>query len=244
MYGRFVRSIQTNAHPPECMLCMHFSVTLYVVACVPFPHINLHLWQMFSAAIQMTKDRASRRALKFIQLYTIVSPWPPPTHFRYLAPPVFMSDVLRIFSDVRITFRYRVAGRAPKIGVERTQGHSDGPHPGLRDSGRIRAGRAGRNPRRSKRDSCTHGHEALWKAYVRDRCAYEALCEKLPRRCGLAGADGHVSQQAQQRPRLIGEMADADGRDLSAYCDSGNYQSWVTADEAQRGNLPSAARSA
>ena len=32
-----------------------------------------------------------------------------------------------------------VAGRAPKIGVERTQGRSGGPHPGLRGSGRIRA---------------------------------------------------------------------------------------------------------
>ena len=28
-----------------------------------------------------------------------------------------------------------VAGRAPKIGVERAQGRSDGPHPGLRGSG-------------------------------------------------------------------------------------------------------------
>ena len=33
----------------------------------------------------------------------------------------------------------RVAGRAPKIGVERTQGLDGEPHPGLRDSGRIRA---------------------------------------------------------------------------------------------------------
>ena len=32
-----------------------------------------------------------------------------------------------------------VAGRAPKIGVGRTQGRSGGPHPGLRGSGRIRA---------------------------------------------------------------------------------------------------------
>ena len=39
---------------------------------------------------------------------------------------------------------------------------------------------------------------------------------------------GHVSQQVQQRPEQIGGMADADGRDLSADCDSGNFQSWVT----------------
>ena len=56
-----------------------------------------------------------------------------------------------------------VAGRAPKIGVERTQGRSGGPHPGLRGSGRIRAawGKSG-PPARGERPTprSRHGSKA------------------------------------------------------------------------------------
>ena len=55
-----------------------------------------------------------------------------------------------------------VASRVPKIGVERMKGLSDGPHPGLHDSGRIRAawGKGGL-PARGERPTWRSRHGSI-----------------------------------------------------------------------------------
>ena len=79
-----------------------------------------------------------------------------------------MSEVLTEFpAAVQISGTKCAADRAPKIGQSGARGRRRAAHPGFDrfdDSGTIRAGRTGRNPRRSQRDSCTHRERASRKA--------------------------------------------------------------------------------
>ena len=87
---------------------------------------------------------------------------------------IIMSEVLTEFpAAVRISGTACAAARAPKIALKWALGLDGAPHPGCSDSGRIRAGRTGRNPRRSQRDSCTHRERASRRA--RNRSGYVFL---------------------------------------------------------------------
>ena len=90
-----------------------------------------------------------------------------------------------------------VAGRAPKIGVEHTQGLGGEPHPGFSGSGRIRAARGERGVASdSSRDFDTDRERALNRPEKDKRAGFLSALQKATIRCGLAGADGHVSQPA------------------------------------------------
>ena len=78
---------------------------------------------------------------------------------------IFMSEVLTEFpAAVRISGTECAAGRAPKIAQKWAQGLDGAPHPGCSDSGTIRAGRTGRNPRRSRWDPLHDRESAFQKA--------------------------------------------------------------------------------
>ena len=85
-----------------------------------------------------------------------------------------MSEVLTEFpAAVQIYGTACIAGRAPKIGRRGGKSQKRAAQLALRDSGTIRAGRTGRNPRRSQRDSCTHRERASRRA--RNRSGYVFL---------------------------------------------------------------------
>ncbi|KAG2487120.1 hypothetical protein HYH03_014233 [Edaphochlamys debaryana] len=45
----------------------------YVMSCVPFPSILVHMWRMVSSAVDETMDPVSKRAIKFIRLFSITT---------------------------------------------------------------------------------------------------------------------------------------------------------------------------
>ncbi|GLI63472.1 hypothetical protein VaNZ11_006446, partial [Volvox africanus] len=45
----------------------------YVMSCVPFPSILVHMWRMVSSAVDETMDPTSKRAIKFIRLFSITT---------------------------------------------------------------------------------------------------------------------------------------------------------------------------
>ena len=44
-------------------------INRYVISCAPFPHINLHMWNMFTAAIDGAGKDEARRAVTFIRYF-------------------------------------------------------------------------------------------------------------------------------------------------------------------------------
>ena len=98
----------------------------------------------------------------------------PPALPSRLPTPIIMSEVLTEFpAAVQIYGTECVADRAPKIGQSRASGQRRAPQLAFGDSGTIRAGRTGRNPRRSQRDSSTHRERASRRA--RNRSGYVFL---------------------------------------------------------------------
>ena len=52
-------------------MAWHWKVILYVISAAPFPHINLHMWNMFTAAIHGAKSPESKRSITFIRVFSI-----------------------------------------------------------------------------------------------------------------------------------------------------------------------------
>ena len=117
------------------------------------------------------------------------------------------------------------ACRAPKIA----------PHPGFSGSGRIRAAwgkrRVASDPHR---DRSTDRQRALNRPEKDKRAGFLSALQKA-----TTPVWGRVRTRPRQpaSPEQIGEMADADGRDLNAGCDCGNSQSWKPGSIEQRARM-------
>ena len=63
----------TNPTPLIFYLPLIAAVCLNVVACVPFPFTNLHIWSMFESSLMEAESKSSHRAIRFIRLHSLVS---------------------------------------------------------------------------------------------------------------------------------------------------------------------------
>ena len=104
-----------------------------------------------------------------------------------------MSEVLTEFPDaVQISGTECAADRAPKIGQSCARGLNGAAQLAFGDSGTIRAGRTGRNPRRSHRDSCTHRKSASRRPEKDKRAGFLRALQKAATRCGASVKNCHV----------------------------------------------------
>ena len=49
------------------------AVFWYVMSCIPFPSILVHMWRMVTSAVDETPEPSAKRSVKFIRIFSIVS---------------------------------------------------------------------------------------------------------------------------------------------------------------------------